>query len=611
MQNQIYHSGLKLRALRELKGLKEKELAEALNCEYDSIIHWEGEGVPDKDLLAILDFFEVTKNMFSVEILSDAMLKKLAICELQRPALEKEFRDRLDTYTKSSSFALDLSSLGLLIVPDLIFTLTGIRKVDLSDNLLTEIPLGLQKFIDSGGELIIRNNFIDPKLPNSYNILDRMVNKRSVNTNLLIEKVRLTKLRLENIGIYKDITIDFNEDITVLIGVNGAGKTTILKALSLAILGARESVNSKAVSLRNIDIPITTVSRITLTATVNDKQYSNQINLSHNTDTGEIDVDGLPFEQLYNTPLALKNLILCLGEQRNNSTINPKHNLDNSPRILDLLPLLRGEDQSCILEFKSWWKNLENRKINQPNYQNTINLCFEVFSKFMGEEIQSAGLINVENTTELWVKYETGKLVPIDLASQGYQAVMGWVGFLIQRMIEANEDYPLPLSQPSIVIIDEIDQLLSVKWQQKILSILREFFPNTQWIISTHSPMVLNELDKYQVIKLHERDGHIVADHNEVDLWMWTYEDIIRRYFEISTTPPKFQEQVIVNQIDSVKKLEENSENNLQLISLQERLQKVRDSSAAVDKFEKQLQSLKNREQQLVDLMNELKSNSN
>jgi predicted ATP-binding protein involved in virulence len=143
-------------------------------------------------------------------------------------------------------------------------------------------------------------------------------------------------------------------------------------------------------------------------------------------------------------------------------------------------------------------------------------------------------------------------------------------------MIEANETHPLPLSQSSIVVIDEIDQLLSIKWQQKILTILREFFPNVQWIISTHSPMVLTDLEKHQVIKLLEKDGKVTAQTNEVDLWMWQYDDIVRRYFEISTTPPKYQEKHILEDIEAIKKSDSTPENKLKLDKLTERLYLLR-----------------------------------
>lgn len=229
----------------------------------------------------------------------------------------------------------------------------------------------------------------------------------------------------------------------------------------------------------------------------------------------------------------------------------------------------------------------------------------------MDEDIQSGGLRKVKPNTELWLKYSTGKSTPFHLASQGYQSVMGWVGFIIQRMIEANEKYPLPLSQPSIVIIDEIDQLLSIKWQQKILPILKGFFPNTQWIISTHSPMVLTDLKKHQVVQLHERDGNIIAESNEVDLWMWQYGDIIRRYFDISTSVPKYQEQDLELEIDRLhdtpaNERKEDFDNTLN--DKKNLLLKVQKSRADVDPVYQQQLNLHLREQELKKLITDIKN---
>jgi len=611
MQNKIYHSGLKLRALRELKGLKEKELAEALGYNFIDILLWEDNGVPEEEINNILDFFEVNESLFSTDIFNDKLLNKLSFSELKRPALEKELNDRIDIYKRNNSSELNLSSLGLLTVPDMIFSLHNLKKIDLSDNILTEIHPKLQKLIDNGGELIIRNNFIDPTLPNTYNVVVQELNETLVNKDFLIEKIRLVQLKLENIGIYDDLVINFNDELTVLIGVNGAGKTTILKAVSLAILGDRDSINSKAVLLRSVGIPNIIDSRVTLIATIDGIEYSNQITLSYDSDTGEVIITGQPFEALFNSPSILKNLVLCLGEQRNSSKDNEKRDLENTPRILDLLPLLRGEDQSYMKDFTSWWANLENSKINNPDDQNTINLCFEIFSEFMGEKIQSGGLKKIKPNTELWLKYGTGKSIQFSLASQGYQSVMGWLGFIIQRMIEVNVKHPLPLSQPSIVIIDEIDQLLSIKWQQKILFILRRFFPNTQWIISTHSPMVLTDLEKHQIIQLHECDGHIIAETNEVDLWMWQYGDIIRRYFEIPSLIPKYQEQDLKFEIDQlnnipIEKRSEYFENKL--LEKKALLLNVQRSRAAIDPIYQQQLELHKREQELQKLIKDIKA---
>jgi predicted ATPase/transcriptional regulator with XRE-family HTH domain len=605
MQSKLYHSGLKLRVLRELKGLKEKELAEALNCDFDNILLWEKEGVPDDILINILDFFDVGGDFFSTEVHSDLMLTNLAISESSRPELVKELNKRLDIYRKNNLTYLDLSSLGLLKIPDVVFELKQLIKIDLSDNLLSKIPSKLQNFIESGGELIIRKNFIDSKIPTTYNITKQEANKPQITSNSSVEEIKFISLKLEHIGIYENLTIDFNNELTMFIGVNGAGKTTILKALSLAILGARDSVKRQALSLRNVDVPVTTNSKITLTATVDDIKYSHEIIFSHNSDTNEIDITEQPFAALYNAQSVLKNLILCLGEQRNNSLSEEKSYIDKQPRIMDLLPLLRGDDQSCMKGFTSWWAKLEHSKKVDPEAQGIIDLCFKVFSRFMGENIQPDGLRKVTPHNELWIKYDSGKSVPLHLASQGYQSVMGWVGFIIQRMIEVNALNPSPLGQPSIIIIDEIDQLLSVKWQYKIISILREFFPKIQWIISTHSPIILTDLDRKQIVKLHEFNGNVITETNEVDLWMWEYGDIIRRYFEINTIPPKYQEETLIKEIESNKK-KNVSDNDSKTKLLEDRLEKVKASAAAIDKYEKQLQSLKNKEQQLDVLIKKL-----
>lgn len=605
MNSQRYHSGCRLRALRELKGLKEKELANLLNREFYTILLWEDEGFPDDEINLILDFFEVRKEFFLAEISSEDMLEKLAVSEISRPNLDKILYERIASFHDNYMDELDLSGLGLISIPKEIFKLQHLKKLNLNDNLLTKIETELHELIKGGCEVSIKNNHISLSEPTTYNFNIKNKFPRVRKKKFLNEKIRLVELKLEHIGIYESLIINFNEDLTILIGVNGAGKTTILKALSLAILGARESIESNAIWLRSIDMLNDVDSKITLKATIDDEEYSNQIIISYDPDTSEIKIKGQPFNELFNSSTTLKNLILCLGEQRNYTSSRAKQNLEIQPRILDLLPLLRGDDQSCLQNFTSWLANLENSKTSNEDAQKKIDVCFDLFSTFMGENIQSAGLRKVEPDSELWIKYDSGKEIPLALASQGYQSVMGWLGFIIQRMIEANAMHPLPLSQHSIIIIDEIDQLLSIKWQQNILEILRRFFPNTQWIISTHSPMILTDIEKNQIIQLHDKNGIIIAESNNVDLWMWKYNDIIRHFFEISTTQPKYQEQHILDEIDIINK--KSPENRKKLAMLHERLNKVKASSAAVDEFEKQLQSLKKTEQQLINIMKALK----
>ena len=62
-----------------------------------------------------------------------------------------------------------------------------------------------------------------------------------------------------------------------------------------------------------------------------------------------------------------------------------------------------------------------------------------------------------------------------------------------------NDNLDLPFNGQGIVLIDEIELHLHPSWQQKIILILRESFPNIQFIMTTHSPHVLSTVDKTEI----------------------------------------------------------------------------------------------------------------
>lgn len=103
----------------------------------------------------------------------------------------------------------------------------------------------------------------------------------------------------------------------------------------------------------------------------------------------------------------------------------------------------------------------------------------------------------------------------ISQLSDGYKIVLGLVMDLARRMVEANpisQTQPgisNPLALPAIVLIDEIDLHLHPRWQQQVLSDLTRIFPNAQFIVTTHSPQVLTTIDKecIRLLRQSEEDG--------------------------------------------------------------------------------------------------------
>jgi predicted ATP-binding protein involved in virulence len=83
-----------------------------------------------------------------------------------------------------------------------------------------------------------------------------------------------------------------------------------------------------------------------------------------------------------------------------------------------------------------------------------------------------------------------GAKVPTFALSDGYRSVLALSGDLVWRLISTFPDSSEPFKAKGVVLIDELDIHLHPVWQRDIAGLLRSKFPNLQFIVTTHSPMV-------------------------------------------------------------------------------------------------------------------------
>lgn len=93
----------------------------------------------------------------------------------------------------------------------------------------------------------------------------------------------------------------------------------------------------------------------------------------------------------------------------------------------------------------------------------------------------------------------------IDQLSDGYRNLLAIVLDFARRQAQANPGLDNPLEAPGILLIDEIELHLHPKWQQTIISRLREVFPNTQLFVTTHSPQVLTTVENRNIFIVRDR----------------------------------------------------------------------------------------------------------
>ena len=99
----------------------------------------------------------------------------------------------------------------------------------------------------------------------------------------------------------------------------------------------------------------------------------------------------------------------------------------------------------------------------------------------------------------------------LDQLSGGYQAVLALAADLAWRMAQGNPHRPNPLESEAISLIDEIELHLHPSWQQRILGDLMRTFPNTQFIVSTHSPQILTTVQPHHIVELRRENSRIFA----------------------------------------------------------------------------------------------------
>ena len=158
-----------------------------------------------------------------------------------------------------------------------------------------------------------------------------------------------------------------------------------------------------------------------------------------------------------------------------------------------------------------------------------INLLPEVNDIRVSEPSQKSPKPKVEFETPYgWIK--------LDGLSLGYKAMITWMVDLANRMFERYPKSKNPLAEPAVVLIDEIDLHLHPKWQRTIMRYLSERFVNTQFIVTAHSPLVVQAVPNANIVLLRREGDHVLIDNSPISVRGWRADQILMSLFELSSS---------------------------------------------------------------------------
>ncbi|HLL06468.1 MAG TPA: AAA family ATPase [Myxococcaceae bacterium] len=157
--------------------------------------------------------------------------------------------------------------------------------------------------------------------------------------------------------------------------------------------------------------------------------------------------------------------------------------------------------------------------------------AFELRGK--GGVVQPGDLARSHNFTFAQTK------VPATWLSQGYQSTIAWIADLIGQMyLDLGEAIALE-DMEGMVLVDELDLHLHPTWQVRLIPVLKRVFPRMQFIVTTHSPMLLPALERHEIVMLRlNEDRDVVAESPSASPKLMTGSEIYSSFFNIQKLYP-------------------------------------------------------------------------
>jgi hypothetical protein len=318
-----------------------------------------------------------------------------------------------------------------------------------------------------------------------------------------LETVVVERLQLENFRCFKELDLYFgvnpptrevstlSGNWSCLAGINGAGKSSILQAIAIALLGdlGKELGGGLLARMRTANMSPAERSSITVTASLGDRK-----NLSYSV---QIDAKG---GLKTNSPSAAEStIVLGYGATRNlgdeMDSRSPFRTL--SPPVQAVIGMFRPLTQLAGAEVL-----LTDQRRNPhllPLFQRLVREIFE--SEFTVEPETGSPLLRFGVS-------EKDRVPAVDLPD-GFRSSAAWLADLCATWCERRPELAAsgdPALIEAIVMIDEIDLHLHPGLQRELVPRLRKALPKVQWIVTTHSPLVLANFDLNEIIAL-DRDA--------------------------------------------------------------------------------------------------------
>ena len=197
------------------------------------------------------------------------------------------------------------------------------------------------------------------------------------------------------------------------------------------------------------------------------------------------------------------------------------------------------ESSARLLDFQEWLLQLDySQKSGSEKSRKRLEKMHDLVSSDLFPGVTDFAFMKDGNNEHVVVVFAAGKDgdVRFEELGFGYQTSLTWLADLCKRLFELYPESENPLHEEAVVLVDELDLHLHPKWQRDIVPTLSKVFPRVQFIVTTHSPHVLQSMADVNlyVLRRDETSGEITVERSDVtDFTGWTVEEILSETMEL------------------------------------------------------------------------------